>query len=156
LKRQEHEELILRFFALVDSYPKFKTHRTGIAKFLDDYLERQNQTFNSAERLRKEAQLEKVLEFIEQYFAYGFLKKPGPSTFVARTFFESLSVGAHFAIEEAGGQLSLNQKVDVTVWLKDGNFSKFFKSGTDKTHSPKKIKARIDYVKFKLLSPEYQ
>lgn len=42
-KRQEHEELILRFFALYDAYPAFSyTERTGIATYLDTYLQDMN------------------------------------------------------------------------------------------------------------------
>ena len=37
--RQELEELILRFFALIDQYPNFRTHRSGIGSVLDEYID---------------------------------------------------------------------------------------------------------------------
>lgn len=44
IKRQEHEELILRFFALYDAYPSFSfTERMGIARYLDIYIQDANE-----------------------------------------------------------------------------------------------------------------
>lgn len=42
--RQEHEELILRFFELEEAFPelKFTNERVGIARYLDNYLDMMN------------------------------------------------------------------------------------------------------------------
>jgi hypothetical protein len=44
-KRQEHEELILRFFALSDNYPNYKTNYKGISRYLDEYMDKKKQIF---------------------------------------------------------------------------------------------------------------
>jgi uncharacterized coiled-coil DUF342 family protein len=56
-KRQEHEELVLRFFALVDQYPKFKTHKRGIGSVLDEYMDEMNECFNNEIQKQKKLSL---------------------------------------------------------------------------------------------------
>lgn len=145
--RQEHEELILRFFALVDSYPKFETHKRGIGTVLDDYMKHMNKNFNDKEETKKKAQFERMLRFVDKSLKHGFSKRRGQG--VSRVFFEAISVGTHLALEE-------KPDLDVTSiqageWLSDPKF-KALVSGKYKTHTPNKIKQRIDFVKNKLLS----
>ena len=145
--RQEHEELILRFFALVDSYPKFKTHKRGIGTVLDEYIKQMNEIFDKKEETKKKAQFERMLNFVDKSLTHGFSKRQGQG--VSRVFFEAISVGTHLALEE---KPDLNvADIHAGKWLDDPKF-KALVSGKYKTHTPDKIKKRIDYVKNKLLS----
>ena len=147
INRQEHEELILRFFALIDSFPKFKTYGRGIGVVLDEYMHDTNQNFTTSEKETKEKQFKEMLEFVNKVFTNGFSKKRG--TAISRIFFEAISVGVHFAIQEKN---DLNvEKIDAGVWLKDPHFKSLI-SGKHRTHSPDKIKNRINFVKKKLVS----
>lgn len=146
INRQEHEELILRFFALMDSYPKFNTYGRGIGVMLDEYMEGKNKTFTPEEKEIKKKQFEEMLDFVQIVFENGFSKKSGGS--ITRILFEAISVGVHLALKEGK---SLNKsKIDVQDWLKDDHFKRLI-SGTHRTHSPDKINKRIDFVKNKLL-----
>ena len=48
--RREREELLLRFFAFADAHPKYRLfgvdlRRTGVARFLDKYLDKKNEIY---------------------------------------------------------------------------------------------------------------
>lgn len=146
--RQEHEELILRFFLLIDDYPKFKTHSRGIGVVLDEYFEKVNKKFTEEEKEEKVINYERMLNYVNDTFTNGFAKKPGQG--VSRIFFEALSAGVHFALEE-NPDISRNKKIDPGLWLNDNEFKALI-SGKHRTHIPSKIKKRIDYVKNKLLN----
>lgn len=145
--RQEHEELILRFFALTDSYPNFKTHKRGIGAMLDEYFSEKNTTFSEEEGQQKLNQFNKMLSFVKEYFPLGFSKKRNFG--VSRVYFEAISVGIYLALLEQPS-LKLNEKVDVSVWLRDPKFKQNI-NGKFKTHIPINIKNRAEYVKQKLL-----
>jgi len=147
VNRQEHEELILRFFALMDSYPKFSTYGRGIGAMLDEYMEFKNKTFTLDEKEIKQEQFNKMLEFVDKVFENGFRKNNGNS--ITRILFEAISVGVHLALEQKG---DLNtSKINVGEWLKDYNFKRLI-SGTHRTHSPDKINNRIDFVRNKIIN----
>lgn len=146
--RQEHEELILRFFALTDSYPKFQTHKRGIGTMLDEYMDAKNQSFTDAERAEKKLNFEKMLEFVDSNIKHGFCKNPAHG--VSRIFFESISVGVHLALL-SNPNLKLSSKLNSSTLLSDKTF-KSLVSGKYKTHTPEKMKQRIDFVRDILLS----
>ncbi len=144
--RQELEELILRFFALVDQYPNFKTHRSGIGSVLDEYIDERNLSFNATEEATKKADFERMLSFVEKAFPFGFAK--GRGQFVSRVFFEAISVGVHLALKEKSNLQPT--AMDVAKWLKDETFHSIV-SGKYKTHAPQKIRQRVDFVKARVL-----
>jgi hypothetical protein len=144
--RQELEELILRFFALSDQYPNFRTHRSGIGSVLDEYIEECNADFDKDQEAMKNSDFIRMLSFVEKAFPNGFVKPRGQ--FVSRVFFEAVSVGVHLALNEKPDLKPL--PVDVTKWLRDETFHSIV-SGKYKTHAPQKIKQRVDYVKAQLL-----
>lgn len=146
-KRQEHEELILRFFALVDNYPNYNTQYQGIGKFLDEYMEVENKTFNDNERDKKLDQFNRTLQFVNKNFKYGFLKGKNQQG-VSRVLFEAISVGVWLAIEENPN--IENKEINVSKWVASSEFKNII-SGKYKTHIPSKINQRIDFVKEKLL-----
>ncbi|BER97201.1 DUF262 domain-containing protein [Vibrio cholerae] len=145
--RQEHEELILRFFLLIDDYPRFKTHSRGIGVVLDEYMDKKNKSFDADEQEMKSAQYERMLNFVNDSFVNGFAKHAAQG--VSRIFVEALSAGVHFALEE-NPNIS-RDKIDPGVWLKDKEF-KLLISGKHRTHTPEKIRQRIDFVKNKLIN----
>lgn len=146
VNRQENEELVLRFFALNDQYPHFQTHR-GIGSVLDDYMDKMNQKFDSEEKIKKKSDYEKMLNFVEKSFIYGFSR--GKDKFVSRTMFEAISVGVNLALK-INPNLS-PRKIDISQWMQDRKFSSVV-SGERRTHTDIKIRMRIEFVRDKLLS----
>lgn len=145
--RQEHEELILRFFALSDTYPNFKTHKRGIGAMLDEYFNERNSDFSANEKNEKLQRINTMLDFVREYFPLGFSKKRNFG--VSRVYFEAISVGVFLALKEKPG-LKLKKKVDANVWLNDPKFKQNI-NGKFKTHMPSNIRSRVEYVKQKLL-----
>ncbi len=145
-KRQEYEELILRFFAFSDNYESLTIVNKGIGRALDDYLQEKNKSCSEDEYLRKKEDLKKTLLFIKDVFPFGFSKEKGRP--VSRTYFEAIAIGSLLALRESPN-LKKN-KIDVSIWLKDESFSRSV-LGRSSTHSASKIKTRIDYVKETLL-----
>lgn len=153
--RQEKEELILRYFALSDknNYSKFPRD-TGIARYLDSYLDAKNkELFSMTEAERQKlldsyyADFNKMLDFVDKYSTYGFRKSHNPQT--KRVLFEAISVGVHVA---------LKQKPDLTFtkdkWNKmilSNEFMAFW-AGSTKLHDATKLKARVEFVSSSLLS----
>lgn len=145
-KRQEIEELIIRFFALLDQYPKFKTHKRGIGSVLDEYMEYMNTSFNEKIQEEKNIQLDIMLNYVENSFENGFSKRKGMG--VSRVFFEALSVGVYLALKEEPDIQP--RRINVAEWFKDEKFNQLV-SGKYKTHTPDKILQRIEYVRDKIL-----
>ena len=147
-KRQELEELILRFFALSDGYPNFNTARQGISSYLDTYMKDKENSFDEKEKTDKLNKLTDVLEFVDKNFPWGFLKSDKQHG-VSRIFFETISVGVLLALEK-NPDLK-NKKINVQHWLTNHEFKSFF-IGKFKTHDPKKIVDRINFVRDHILS----
>lgn len=147
--RQEHEELILRFFAIFDAYPSLDFTRTkGIATYLDEYLNEMNAKVEKDESLLMEKRMlfNKMLTFVNESFEYGFAKSNVNQ--VSRVYFEAISIGVALALAE--NDALKKSKENVNLWLKTGNLVKIT-SGKYKTHSRERIKERIEYVKGELL-----
>ena len=144
--RQELEELILRFFALIEAYPNFSTHKRGIGSMLDDYMDKTNEIFDEILRVKLIDSYQKMLNFVDSSFKHGFSKRRDQP--VSRVYFEALSVGVHLALKERP-DLKV-EKVDTGIWLADSYFRNLI-AGKYKTHTPEKMRQRIDYVKKKLL-----
>lgn len=147
-KRQEYEELILRFFALSDNYPKYKTQYQGISTYLDKYINEKNSTFNDYEKDVKFRDFNNMLKFVKQNFELGFLKG-GLNQGVSRVFFEAISVGVHLALKEEPSLLE--EKVNVKKWLTSHEFRKIM-AGKQRTHTPDRILQRINFVKDHLIN----
>ena len=156
--RNEEAELVLRFFAFSETYPEFNLssennqanlERTGVARFLDEYVIVKNNNFPNEEKQKKSSDFERMLNFVQETFPSGF-KRNHDSDSTARPYFEAISVGSHLALE---------QKPNLTVqnlWSPSerSNQTNFFRIpiGRYQTHKPDNMKERIDYVKDKLLS----
>jgi len=154
--RRKEEEFVLRFFAFIDSYPKFSFEgealkESSVAKFLDNYLKYKNENFSSSEIARMEAAFDRMTKFIKDTFGKrGFAKKDGMKG-VSGIYFEALAIGAHFALKE-----NRNLKCTDITWteLDKSNPNDFFKTlpGRYQTHTVPKLKSRIDFAKNKFLS----
>ena len=97
-KRQEYEELVLRFFALIDFYPKYSEFSRSVSNTLDNYMSGKRDTFDDIEKQTKLKQFNRMVDFVSKNFQHGFLK--GPEKDASRIFFEAISVGTHLALEK--------------------------------------------------------
>jgi hypothetical protein len=155
-KRRKEEEFVLRFFAFIDSYPKFSFNGeslkdSSVAKFLDNYIKSKNENYNEENTIKMEAAFDRMIKFIEKTFGKrGFAKKDGVKG-VSGIYFEAIAIGAHFALKE-NSNLTCN---DIS-WteLDKRKPNDFFKilPGRYQTHTVPKLKARIDYAKAKFLN----
>ena len=151
-KRQEHEELILRFFALYDAYPSFSfTDTMGIATYLDTYLQEMNEKADKEPNLLQEKRnlFNQMITFVSKSFQYGFAK--GNVHQVSRVYFEAISVGSALALKE-NSALSVTPEA-TAVWLQTGALARIT-AGKYKTHNKAHIQERIEYVKQELLNNE--
>lgn len=152
--RQEKEELILRYFALSDknNYSKFPSD-TGIAKYLDNYLDLKNKQINALSSTEQKITLDKfynefsaMLNFVDKYSTFGFRKSHNPQT--KRVLFEAISVGVHVALQKKPDLAFTKEK-----WNKMINSDTFrdFWAGSTKLHDATKLKNRIEFVSSSLL-----
>lgn len=147
VNRQEHEELILRFFAFSENYPNFNRISYGVSDALDAYIKNKNESLEVDEQAEMSFNFNRMIEYVNSSFTYGFTS--GKARYVSRPLFEAISVGVHLALEEKPDLAP--QQVDVTKWMKDPLFRNAV-SGERQTHSAAKIRQRIDYVRDQLLS----
>lgn len=145
-KRQEREELLLRFFAFSEWYPRFNDSH-GIARQLDDYLNSKNQTFTENEQKQLISKFNAMISFVKNNFQYGFAKKNIHQ--VARPYFEALSVGTSLALQECPDLQITKQDVDNLLYSPD--FLNAI-SGRYQTHKSQKILYRINYIKEGLIN----
>lgn len=141
-KRQEREELLLRFFAFSEWYPSFSDSK-GIAKQLDDYMKEKNAIFDENVEKEMTKKFNMTMEFVDKYYPYGFAKNEKARQ-VARPYFEALSVGAYLALKD-NPELRVPKETIRNI-LTDDKFITSV-SGRYQTHRAKTIRARIDYVK---------
>jgi len=145
--RQEYEELILRFFALIDNYPKYSNFARGVGKTLDDYMKDKNFEFSDKQKSEFKMFFEQMVDFVSENFKFGFSKNEGAET--SRMIFEAISVGVHFALKK-NKELQLKNKIDIRYWLNNNEFRQHT-SGKYRTHSALALLGRIDFVSNKLL-----
>lgn len=153
-KRQEREELLLRFFALSESGAYKKGISGSISDFLDKFLERKNIeliTMSDIERKKEidmyKNKIDNVVDFIFNYFPYGFRHRNNPQT--KRSVFEAISVGVHVAIREGNIKTELLSKDYISKFLNDDEF-KVFTHTASQSHKKEKLNGRVEYVVKKL------
>ncbi len=151
-KRQEHQELVLRYFALLDKYQSFP-FKGGVAKFLDKYLQDQNKFLESLSEDKrnqylneKQLRFDTMVNFVKDHFRYGF-SKYGKNPQVSRIFFEAISVGVSLVLERKS-DLSPNPD-KIIHWINSTEFRNIV-SAAKETHKPERIKQRIEYVRDEL------
>lgn len=146
--RQEYEELIVRFFALVDLYPNYGGFSRSVGNALDEYMQKQNAEFSDEVKSSKKEKFERMVNFINKNFVHGFSKEK--EAYTSRMIFEAVSVGVHFALEEKPN-LELTTKIDIRYWMNKSKFKRNV-TGEYKTHSTTTLKGRIDFVRETLIS----
>lgn len=145
-KRQEREELVLRFFALCDSYQTFPQHQ-GIAKYLDEFMKKANIEHSEEIEAEMSRTFNQVVQFVARNFKYKFSKSHNNQ--VSRPYFEAISIGLYLALKQNPGlKCSI---CDTEKWLRGSEFKRIM-SGRYQTHSPARIRERIEYVRDQLLS----
>ncbi|WP_072010936.1 MULTISPECIES: DUF262 domain-containing protein [unclassified Serratia (in: enterobacteria)] len=145
--RQEYEELIVRFFAMVDSYPKYTTFSRSVTKALDEYMQSENERFSSDIKESKKIAFNRMIDFVADNFMFGFSKAEGMET--SRILFEAISVGVHLALEKKS-DLTLSEKVDVRYWTSKKEFAKVI-SSEYKTHAVQTLRGRVEFVRDSLI-----
>ena len=136
-KRYEQLELVLRFFAFLDSYQDF-THR--VDSFLDEYIESKKDSFDQA---AMQGEFDAMLCFVKKYFPYGFAKTARAKS-TPRVRFEAISVGVALALREKPDLVPKSMD-----WLNSPEFHKH--TTTHASNSPARVSGRILYVKNQLL-----
>lgn len=143
LNRKEHEEYVLRFFAYKDDYLNFDHY---VTEFLNNYIKKMETTFNDDVALHYEQSFYSMLNFVERNFPNGFRKSPG-SKVVSRIRFEATAVGVALALEK---NPELNTQSINTDWAyTNETFLTMMRS--DASNSRPKVKARIEFVRDKIL-----
>ncbi|MGN6739112.1 DUF262 domain-containing protein [Dyella sp.] len=140
-RREEAEELVLRYFAYCDQYEKFK-HDVG--KFLSAYLKANQVNFNE-EVLR--SQFQKMILFAQENLPYGFKKSPSAKT-TPRVRFEALACGITLA-QRVDPELKV-RKASILEWIESDEFKDLTVS--DASNSLPRLRARIEYVRDSLLA----
>ena len=148
-KRQEREEVLLRFFSLLDNNVYQKGVEGGIASYMDSYLERKNAEL---EKLTSEQQLSElnkcesiinnVIEFVGRYFPYGFCHTHNPQT--KRSVFEAISLGAYKYINDFGQVCNVDEAT-IAQELVSSEFKKFTHVANE-LHKKQKLKGRVDFI----------
>ena len=139
-RREEGEELVLRYFAYCDTYMQFK-HDVG--NFLNTYLKNNQNNFDK-KRLKK--QFVQMVTFASKHLPLGF-KKTMTSKSVARVRFEALACGITLALR-ANPRIK-PKPLSVEFWLNSPEFDVLVSS--DASNSLPRLKGRIEFVRDRLL-----
>lgn len=141
ISRGEYPELVLRYFAYCDNYLNFEK---SVDIFLTEYLDQRNALFTPDQDDAMKNQFYAMCDFVQNNFPSGFRKNTTANT-VPRIRFEAIAVGTTLAI-------NINPHLTpppVDEWLNSEEFIKHTRS--DASNSKPKVKARIEYVRDRLL-----
>ncbi|HWE97734.1 MAG TPA: DUF262 domain-containing protein [Tepidisphaeraceae bacterium] len=136
--RHEDEELLLRFFAYSDRYMLFKH---DVEKFLTTFARDHQDQFN-VRTMR--AEYERMLQFVEEFFPYGFAKAPGHKN-TPRVRFEAIAVGTNLALREVPNL----RPPSVKAWIGSEEFKK--QVTTHASNSGPRLRGRVEFVRDRLL-----
>jgi hypothetical protein len=149
VKRQELEELLLRFFAISETNAYERGIDTGISGFLDNYLDKKNKDLQHSSKEEVDEEIKRctdkinaVVDFVEENFPYGFRHRHNPQT--KRSVFEAISVGSWLAISRGKGSVTLDKDI-VREKLCSPDFNQYTHVANE-LHKKAKLKGRIDYI----------
>ncbi|MEG3437165.1 DUF262 domain-containing protein [Pannus brasiliensis CCIBt3594] len=144
-KEREREELVTRFFAYGDGLDDYKDR---VSAFLFDYTKKMNLEFKNNLNLENvyRQKFINTMEFVSKNFPCGF-RKTAKGNVTPRARFEAIAIGSYRAIQERP-QL-INQVKEVRDWLGSKEFVAV--TGADGANVKKRLNARIDFVRNKLL-----
>lgn len=141
VKRREREEYVLRFFAYLECYLNFDK---SVKDFLDDFVNKKNEVNDAQIYNSMKEEFIRVLTFVKANFRYGFRRANFKTA--KRVRFEAISVGVALALRE---NPDLVLSVQVETWSECEAFIEL--TASDSSNSKPKVKARIEFVKDKLL-----
>ncbi|MGH8489597.1 MAG: DUF262 domain-containing protein [Gammaproteobacteria bacterium] len=139
--RRERHEFVLRFFAYLDNYLNFDKR---VVVFLNDYLEKHQPGFDETKAAPMRAEYKRMLEFVDEYFGPNGFRKGAKHGRTPRIRFEALSVGVALALREKPDLVPASLD-----WIESDEFKKHTTS--DASNSRPKVKARIEFVRDRLL-----
>lgn len=139
-RREEAEELVLRYFAYCDTYLNF---RHDVKNFLDKYLKDHQHDFPKD---RMQFEFESMLRFAEDNLPNGFRKNKG-ATSVPRVRFEALACGITLA--QRTNPVLQEPAKDISMWIESEVFNTHVAS--DASNSLPRLRGRIEYVRDQLL-----
>ncbi len=149
IKRQEYEELLLRFYALTDTLVYKVGIKGGIANFLDDYIQKKNKEWQDLcdeklqiEKMKYRDRINQVSQYVSNNFPYGYRHKSNPQT--KRSVFEAISVGVWQAMDEGKIKESLNL-VEVERVLDSQEF-KQYTHVANMLHQKAKLNGRVQVI----------
>lgn len=141
------QDLVTRFFAYSFNLENYKNSpRT----FLSDFTKKMNEEFSKEKKIKEdfEKKFNDVLTFVDKNFENGFCK-PGKNL-TSNAYFEALSIGTFFALQEMGGLSSIpNKTLNTSEWVNQKEFMQIVSA--DGANTKSKVQNRINYVKNKLI-----
>lgn len=142
VKRREREEYVLRFFAYRERYLAFDK---SVKDFLDQFVDDKNADQDPAHYAAMTEEFDQMLAFVKEHFRFGFRRANYKTA--KRVRFEAISVGVALALRE---RPDLVPQVPTDSWSETDEFHQL--TASDSSNSKPKVKARIEYVRDKLLS----
>jgi len=139
-KRYDNLELVLRFFAFLNSYKDFN-HR--VDEFLDNYIEKTQTSFDKA---AFKQEFENMLAFVDKYFENGF-RKTKTSKSTPRVRFEAIAVGVGLALREKPDLIPHSME-----WINSDDFKTH--TTTHASNSQARVSGQVEYVRDMLLAGE--
>lgn len=139
-RREEAEELVLRYFAYCDSYLQFKH---DVRPFLDQFLRKHQNEFPK-ERMKSE--FDNMVAFAKKHLPHGFRRTENAKS-VARVRFEALACGITLAQRSEPALDATKQTI--AALLDSPEFQKHVES--DASNSLPRLKGRIEFVRDHLL-----
>jgi hypothetical protein len=147
-KRQEREELLLRFFALSEG-DKINIPGTGITSFLDKYIEKKNKEWGELDEKEwirvqgeYETKINEVNNFVRKHFPYGYRHRQNPET--KRSVFEAISLGS-WRVLQSKREVSPIKPKDIEKALASEQFRKDTQI-VYQLHKKEKLEGRINFI----------
>lgn len=145
--RREEEELLLRLFAFREAFPNYGPVETkGVPSYLDNYLAQKNASFDEAEKEKLKNVFFRLINYIEKTYPKQGFTKNEIAVGVSRPYFEAIAVGTSLALDEKP-DLKPCRHPEFVVNKRQRNEFCDMLDGKYKTHTAKKIRQRIEYVK---------
>ena len=136
-KREEPQELVLRFFAYSENLDRYTGY---VNEFLDEFTKEKNEVFDKNQMLEE---FRNMLNYVENNFEHGFLKG-GHHTSTPRVRFEAISVGVNLALRANNAPAT-----KVNNWLDTEAFTAEVTGSS--TNTPVRLKSRIEFVRDQIL-----
>jgi hypothetical protein len=136
-KRGEPQELVLRYFAYSESLDEYSGY---VNEFLDTFNKKLNDSFDKA---KMQSEFNSMLKYVKVNFPNGFIKAKN-HTSTPRVRFEAISVGVTLAL-----RVNSNPPGNVNLWIDSKEFNSQVTGSS--TNTPVRLKARINYVKDRIL-----